>query len=219
MKKVLIIFVITIAIFSNIISTCAGDSTWLLCHGDEYQDSLIIGKVTGTSADKLTLNVIRQVSTSYLLKWPICSSVLKVSYLPGELRKEESDLRVNDVVLASIKFTDFFHESGENVYGIYKVKLMNDKKIKIDKNKLNDGFIEWFVNTGDDNGYIAGSGKHLNSFDSKYKAPESGIIYNPLLLIIIPPIFIAGIILIAILTFLLMRKRIKRRRVEKLYKG
>jgi len=174
------------------LTVAAGDSTHLMTHGSKDQDALIVGKVTEIADDYIMFDIIRTVSGTP------ASSPFKLLTVDGYRYNDDIDFIVDDGILVSVKFSDTSKSAGTVVFGIYKVTLMQDKKIKMDINDYDVGFIEWVVNTGlEDSLYCEGdkvfrhTGKgdwqsdgellfdgtvwHKDSLDPKYSAPEVAV--------------------------------------------
>lgn len=168
---------IVVFILIFVIITCqtalAYDSTWGLTHGLGCQKALIIGRVTSVSSDTINCNVIRVVNGIYLSS----KATIQLS------ATTQNTFKKGDGVLASL-------DKDNNIaFGIFKVQVLKDTKIIMNPSDYDVGFIEWYVNTGEnDNLYEDGNnvyrnqdnqllfdGKtwYANSLDAKYIAPYS----------------------------------------------
>ena len=165
----------------------AADATHLMTHGDDYQDALLVGKILEATDDDILFDVVRTVN-GIPAKSPF--RLEKGGYFDPRL-----EFAAGDGILASVQFTPGSKKAGTVAYRALKVELKQDKKIKMDVSDYDAGFLEWYVNTGEndlysDGGSIyrhnfdGGGGEllfdgelwHVDSLDPKYKAPQARLV-------------------------------------------
>ncbi|MDR2525820.1 MAG: hypothetical protein LBC83_06555 [Oscillospiraceae bacterium] len=183
MKKLLTLLFAAVLLGMLALPSLAADDTWRMTHGDDSQDALLVGKVLETGVGYIRFDVVRTVNG-------------KPAKSPFRLKRTNAftqEFAPGDGILASVRYDQGNRSAGSVAYDIAKVQLMQNKKIKMDVNAYDVGFIEWIVNTGEDrlsgNGesvyrHIPGSEESellfdgetkrwlLDSLDPKYKAPE-----------------------------------------------
>ena len=156
----------------------AADGTWRMTHGDEFQDALLVGEVTEAVEGYVVFEVIRTVNG-------------KPAKSPFLLFVDEMNFAVGDGILASVRYLHGNRSNGNVAYGAFKAELKQDKKIKMDPGWYDVGFLEWYVNTGENDLYsiegsvyrrVEGSEEgqllfdgaqwHVDSLESQYKAPQ-----------------------------------------------
>jgi len=163
----------------------AADSTWRMTHGDDWQDALLVGEVieAEVGSNYVIFDVVRTVNGKP------AKSPFRLE--TGDGAPFERKYSPGDGILASVCYDQSNRATGFIAYGAFKVELMQDKKIKMDACFSDVGFIEWYVNTGENDLYYGmgsstyrrtedGEGQllfdgetwYLNSLDPKYRAPE-----------------------------------------------
>ena len=156
----------------------AADPTHLMTHGDEFQDALLVGEITEAVEGYVVFDVVRTVNG-------------KPAKSPFLLFADEMDFAVGDGILASVCYMHDNRSNGTMAYRVLKVELKQDKKIKMEVSDWDAGFLEWYVNTGENDLYgiegsvyrrVEGSEEgqllfdgeqwHVDSLDARYRAPE-----------------------------------------------
>lgn len=185
MKKILVLILSLALLGTFALPGLAADDTSRMMHGDDYQDALLVGKITEVVEGQVVFDVVRTVNGS-----PAKSPFL---LFEGELfsSPQLSGFTAGDGILASVRYLHGNRANGTLAYRAFKVELKPDKKIKMDPGWYDVGFLEWYVNAGEDNLYgdgdsvyrrdegseegqllFDGSQWHLDSLDPKYKAPQ-----------------------------------------------
>jgi len=186
MKKFTLLLIALFLLSCFTVSVSAADTSWRMTHGDDTQDALLVGKVMEADGETIKIDVIRTVNGKPA-KSPF--TIKKNAYQNNFLQAS-----VDDGILVSVSFATGTKSSGTVCYGLYKVQLMQDKKIKMDVNEYDVGFIEWQVNTGIKDDLFGEDGKvfrhtggdwqtdgellfdgitwYEDSLDPQYKAPE-----------------------------------------------
>ena len=165
----------------------AADSTHLMTHGDnnQFQDALLVGEITEAVEGYVVFEVVRTVNGK-----PAKSPFLLYES-EGFTEPQLAEFAIGDGILASVRYLHGNRSNGSMAYRVLKVELKQDKKIKMDVNDWDAGFIEWYVNTGENDLYgiegsvyrrVEGSEEgqllfdgrdwHVDSLDPDYKAPE-----------------------------------------------
>lgn len=179
MKKFLTLLLSLALLSALALPALAADSTHRMTHGDDFQDALLVGEVIETGFGYVTFDVVRTVN-GRPAKSPF--------RLTGD---DEMKFAVGDGILASVRYMQGDRLNGSVAYGAFKVELKQDKKIKMDPGWYDVGFLEWYVNTGENGLYsiegsvyrrVEGSEEgqllfdgrqwRMDSLGPKYKAPE-----------------------------------------------
>ena len=157
----------------------AADGTWRMTHGDEFQDALLVGEVVEAAEGYVVFDVVRTVNG-------------KPAKSPFRLAMDEApEFAAGDGILASVRYQHGDRSNGTVAYRVLKTELKQDKKIKMDPGWYDVGFLEWYVNTGENDLYsiegsvyrrVEGSEEgqllfdgaqwHIDSMDPQYKAPQ-----------------------------------------------
>ena len=221
MKKFIVLIFTFLIILSSSLSVFAADTIYAVIYGFEPQDALLVGKATKITDDYIEIEVIRTVvGTPAESPFKVYKTKPSHHTMDSATLETPYDFSVDDGILVSVEFSFASRSSGNLIFGIYKVDLMPDKKIKMNVNDRDVDFIEWGVNVGADENLgksvkniYNGESWNLDSLDSKFKAPEvintSVISYRVLciLLFIVLPIII--IFLITAIVFIFKRRRKK----------
>jgi len=185
MKRFFALMLAGLLLCSFALPVLAASDTARMMQGDDYQDALLVGKITETVEGYVMFDVVRTVNGK-----PAESPFL---LFEGELFSIPmlTEFAVGDGILASVRYLHDNRSSGSMAYRAYKVELKQDKKIKMDVSEWDVGFIEWYVNTGER--FMTGNGNSvsrydegstdkqlifdgqnwlMDSLDSKYTAPE-----------------------------------------------
>jgi len=178
MKKFLTLLLSFALLAALALPALAADSTYLMTHGDEFQDALLVGEVIEAAEGYVKFDVVRTVNG-------------KPAKSPFLLFVDEINFSEGDGILASVRYLHDNRSNGTPAYGVFKAELKPDKKIKMDSGWYDVGFLEWYVNTGENDLYgiegsvyrrVEGSEEgqllfdgakwHMDSLDSQYKAPQ-----------------------------------------------
>jgi len=178
MKKFLTLLLSLALLGALALPGLAADGTWRMTHGDDYQDALLVGEVIEAAEGYVSFDVVRTVNG-------------KPAKSPFLLFVDEMNFAVGDGILASVCYMHDNRSNGIVAYGVFKAELKQDKKIKMDPGWYDVGFLEWYVNTGENDLYsiegsvyrrVEGSEEgqllfdgekwHVDSLDPQYKAPQ-----------------------------------------------
>jgi len=178
MKKILTLLLSMVLLAAFALPGLAADATHRMTHGDDFQDALLVGEVTEAVEGYVVFDVARTVNG-------------KPAKSPFLLFLDEMEFAVGDGILASVCYMHDNRSNGTVAYGVFKAELKPGKKVKMDPGWYDVGFLEWYVNTGENDlhsiegsvyhrvlgseeGQLLFDGEqwHVDSLDARYRAPE-----------------------------------------------